>query len=69
VRVVGQRTPGAADHITPVNVSRHVRALVPEALVRDAVTGANWEGTGVAPDVACEPADTLTVAVEALRAS
>ena len=67
-RVVGQRTPGAADHITPVNVSAHVRALLPEARVRDAVTGANWEGTGVVPDVLCEPADALTAATEALSA-
>jgi hypothetical protein len=66
VRVVGQRTPGAADHITPVNVSGHVRALLPEGRVRDAVTGANWEGTGVVPDVPCEPADTLAVATDAL---
>src|SRR3954447_2056966 len=68
VRIVGQPTPGAADHITPVNVSGHVRALLPEARVRDAVTGANWEGTGVVPDVPCEPDDALTVATEALSA-
>jgi len=67
-RIVGQRTRGAADHITPVNVSGHVRALRPEARVRDAVTGANWEGPGVVPDLPCEPADTLTVATEALSA-
>jgi len=66
-RIVGQRTPGAADHITPVNVSVHVRALLPEARVRDAVTGVNWEGTGVVPDLPCEPADALPVAIEALR--
>jgi hypothetical protein len=67
-RIVGQRTPGAADHITPVNLSGHVRALLPEARVRDAVTGGNWEGTGVVPDLACGPADTLAVAIEALSA-
>ena len=35
--------------------------------VRDAVTGANWEGTGVMPDIACEPAEALKAAIEALR--
>jgi hypothetical protein len=65
-RLVGQRTPGAADHITPVRVSGHVRALLPEARVRDAVTATNWEGTGVVPDVRCEPAEALNAAIEEL---
>jgi len=66
-RLVGQRTRGAADHVTPVRLSSHVRALLPEARVRDAVTGSNWEGTGVVPDVPSEPADSLTAAIDALR--
>ena len=66
-RLVGQRTPGAADHITPVRISSHVRAFLPEARVRDAVTGTNWERTGVVPDVHCEPAEALEAAVEALN--
>jgi hypothetical protein len=65
-RLVGQRTPRAADHITPVRVSGHVGALLPEARVRDAVTGANREGTGVVPDIACEPGEAFEAAIEAL---
>ncbi len=65
-RLVGGRTPGAADHITPVVVSRHVRALLPEARVVDAVTGTNWEGTGVVPDIPCAPAEALDAAIAAL---
>jgi hypothetical protein len=65
-KVVGQRTPGAADHITPVCLSGHVRAFVPEARVRDAVTATNWEGAGVVPDVVCAPAETLEAAIEEL---
>jgi hypothetical protein len=49
-----------------VRVSGHVRALLPEARVRDAVTATNWEGTGVVPDVRCEPAEALEAAIEEL---
>jgi hypothetical protein len=44
-----------------------VRALLPEARVRDAVTKMNWEGTGVVPDIACEPGEALEAAIDALR--
>jgi C-terminal processing protease CtpA/Prc len=66
-RLVGQRTPGAADHITPVRLASHVHAFLPEALVRDAITATNWEGTGVVPDIPCEPAEALQAAIEELR--
>jgi len=64
VRLFGQRTPGAADHVTPIRVTRSVVALIPEATPTDAVSGANWEGTGVIPDVACshEAAETAAMA-------
>jgi C-terminal processing protease CtpA/Prc len=61
--VVGEPTRGAADHVTPVRLTRQVLGLLPEAEVRDAVTGGNWEGTGVLPDVVHPYADALTAAL------
>ena len=51
VTVVGETTPGAADHITPSRRAPTVMGVLPEAYVVDSVTGTNWEGTGVVPDV------------------
>ncbi|GAA1853975.1 S41 family peptidase [Asanoa iriomotensis] len=63
VTVVGSTTPGAADHVLPIRLAPTVLAHVPHAHVVDAVTGANWEGTGVVPDVACPPGQALDTAL------
>jgi hypothetical protein len=51
VTVLGEPTPGAADHVTPIQLTPQVLGLLPEATVVDPVTGGNWEGTGVRPDI------------------
>lgn len=51
--VIGEATAGAADHVTPIRLTRHVRGLLPEGYVVDTRTGGNWEGTGVRPDLEC----------------
>ena len=66
--LLGERTPGAADHVTPIVLGPHVRANLPRGFVVDAVTGANWEQTGVRPDVPCEEAEALERALDLLRA-
>ena len=63
VTVVGAATAGAADHVTPVQLTSQVRGVLPEAYVRDAHTAGNWEATGVVPDLACPAGDALTVAL------
>ena len=63
VRLFGQRTPGAADHVTPVRVTPSVVALIPEATPTDVVSGTNWEGAGVVPDVICPQDQTESVAI------
>jgi hypothetical protein len=68
VVVVGEATPGAADHVTPIRLAPTVLGILPEAYVTDALTGTNWEGAGVTPDVPCPADEAVGVAVDHLRA-
>jgi Peptidase family S41 len=61
VTVVGETTRGAADHVTPIQLTPQVFGLLPQATVVDAVTGTNWEGAGVRPDEPCPADDALRV--------
>jgi C-terminal processing protease CtpA/Prc len=63
VTVVGERTPGAADHITEIRLAPTVVGQLPIGYVTDAVTGANWEGTGVVPQVECPAAEAVAAAL------
>jgi C-terminal processing protease CtpA/Prc len=69
VRTFGRRTPGAADHVTPIRVTPRVTALMPEATPVDPITGGNWERDGVPPDVDCDPGSAGSVAENWLRSA
>ena len=60
VTVVGERTPGGADHVTPIRLAPTVLGILPEARVVDVRTGTNWERVGVRPDIGCPAEDALT---------
>ena len=61
-RLVGATTIGAANPVDAYVVDPHVGVRVPTAVVRHAVTGGNWEGMGIVPDVECAVEDALDVA-------
>jgi hypothetical protein len=63
VTVVGETTRGAADHVTPIQLTPYVPGFLPEAYVRDTCTGGNWEGTGVMPDLPCNAEKALDAAL------
>jgi Arc/MetJ family transcription regulator len=66
--VVGEKTAGAANPGRPYPLNAHFSVTVPNGRVRTALSGRNWEGAGVAPDVAAPAADALWVAhTRALR--
>jgi hypothetical protein len=66
--VIGETTAGAANPGRPYPVNARFTVTVPNGKVRCAVSGRNWEGTGVKPDVAVAADHALQVAhARALR--
>jgi Peptidase family S41/N-terminal domain of Peptidase_S41 in eukaryotic IRBP len=62
VRIVGERTRGGANPVTRTLLSPRFWALVPVARTRNPITGGNWQGTGVVPDIESPADQALAVA-------
>ncbi|MEV6972007.1 S41 family peptidase [Kitasatospora sp. NPDC093806] len=61
--VVGETTRGGAHPREGWTVHPHLELSVPVARAVNPVSGTNWEGTGVRPDVPCDAAAALDRAV------
>ena len=61
--VVGETTGGGAHPRQGFDLTDVLQAHVPVARSVNVVTGGNWEGTGVTPDVACAAGRALGVAL------
>ncbi|WP_328535962.1 S41 family peptidase [Streptomyces sp. NBC_00344] len=57
--LVGERTRGGAHPCKGWTVHPHLEATVPIGRAINPVSGANWEGTGVQPDVPCAATEAL----------
>lgn len=60
--IIGETTGGGAHPVSDVKVSEHFTIGVPFARAINPVTKTNWEGTGVAPDVAVAAPQALDTA-------
>jgi hypothetical protein len=60
--VVGANTRGGANPGRSVRLNSHFRANISTGHVTSPVTGANWEGVGVLPDVVVEEHEALATA-------
>ena len=60
--LVGATTKGGAHPGGPVRLTAHFGAVIPYGRSINPVTGGNWEGTGVVPDVAVPEDNALIVA-------
>lgn len=57
--IVGAVTAGAANPGASRRLHPHYSAFIPDGTAINPVTGKNWEGSGVSPDVRVEPKDAL----------
>lgn len=67
-KVIGETSAGAANPGRVTRINSLFTAFIPNRHSMHAVTGTNWEGTGVAVDIACPAEDALRIArIEALK--
>lgn len=62
--LIGEATAGANHFGGPAELNDHFNVWMPVGRTYDVKTGKDWEGDGVAPDIAVDPAQALVVALE-----
>lgn len=67
--VVGEATLGAAHRVVQFDVGGRFTLTVPAGRVTNPITGGDWEGTGVVPDVAVPSSEAFTAARQTMAAS
>jgi hypothetical protein len=65
--VVGERTRGGAHPVEGFRIRPHLQATIPIARSLSPVSGGNWEGTGVLPDIPVAASDALDAACQRAR--
>lgn len=60
--IVGETTGGGANPGGTMRVSDYFVAFIPTGRAINPITKTNWEGTGIAPDIACKKQDALNIA-------
>jgi retinol-binding protein 3 len=66
--IIGEVTGGGAHPVGGFAITTHVGARIPVGRAVNPISGTNWEGTGVAPDIAVPQAEALrTAQILALR--
>ena len=65
--VVGERTRGGAHPVEMFRIRPHLQATIPIARSLSPVSGGNWEGTGVLPDIPVAAGEALDAACQRAR--
>jgi C-terminal processing protease CtpA/Prc len=60
--IIGEATGGGAHPSRVISLAEHVELRLPTARTVSPITGSNWEGIGIQPDISVPAGDALTVA-------
>lgn len=61
--LIGEVTGGGANPVDMIELGHGMAAMIPIGRAENAVTGTNWEGRGVKPDIVVPAADALRTAL------
>jgi C-terminal processing protease CtpA/Prc len=62
--LIGEATAGANHFGGPTELNKNFYVWMPVGRTLDLKTGKDWEGSGIAPDLAADPKQALVVALE-----
>lgn len=65
--IVGETTGGGAHPVKPVRLDERIAVIMPHLRAQNPITGTNWEGVGVQPDVPVPADKALERAIELAR--
>lgn len=61
-KIIGEPTKGGANPVHYFNIEGQFRASIPTAMAVNPITGSNWEGVGVQPDIKIPAKGALNLA-------
>jgi C-terminal processing protease CtpA/Prc len=65
--IIGETTGGGAHPVNVMKVDKHIEMVLPVGRAINPVTGTNWEGVGVIPDIKTTPGKALDKALELIN--
>ena len=65
--LVGEKTAGGANPSTRHPIDAELNVMIPFGYPINPITGTNWEGVGVEPDVPCPADEALDVAITTIK--
>jgi C-terminal processing protease CtpA/Prc len=60
--IIGEKTDGGANPGVSYRLHPHIEVFMPIGRTIDPLSGGNWEGSGVTPDILTSPEDSLNTA-------